>query len=478
MYDVAIIGAGVIGCLIGRELSKYELKTVIIEKENDVANGTTKANSAIIHAGYDSKYGTNKGRFNVEGNRMFDELCFKLDVPFKRIGSLVIAFEKEDMKTLKDLYENGQKVGVEGMEIIDGYKVLEMEPNLNPNILGALHAKSAGIIVPWELAIGAAENAMDNGVELLLNNQVESIENNGTYYEINTNLETIKAKYVINCAGVYSDKICSMVEDCDFEIIPRRGQYYLLDKECEGLVNRVIFQCPTKLGKGVLVAPTVDGNIIVGPDAEDIFNKDDISTTKDRLKFIEECAMKSCEKIPFHKTITMFAGLRAEPSTGDFIIEESKKNKGFINVAGIKSPGLSSAPAISVYVSKLLRDIIGSVKEKEDFNPMRKRVIRFMELTDEEKSETIKKDNRYGRIICRCESITEGEIVDCINRNAGATTLNGVKRRTRPGAGRCQGGFCGPRVIEILAREMGVDRKEILKENIGSHILTGHTKEL
>lgn len=477
MYDVAIIGAGVIGTFIARELSRYKLRVVIIEKDNDVSNGTTKANSAIIHAGYDAKVGTNKGKFNVLGNAMFDQVCEELDVPFKRIGSLVIAFDDEEMKTIHSIYENGVKLGVPNMEIIDSKKVKEMEPTLNSDIIGALYAPTAGITSPYELATSLAENAIDNGAMLLLNNKVDHIDKMDHAYKIHTNDKVIDSRYVINCAGVYADDIYAMVATPNFKITPRRGQYYLLDKSASKIVNKVIFQCPTKLGKGVLVTPTVHENVIIGPNAENLKDKEAIETTKDGLDFVKKSAQKTCKDIPFNKNITTFAGLRAEPSTGDFIIEESKNAKGFINVAGIKSPGLSSAPAIADYVVDIVKRINEGLEEKEDFNPSIRKKIRFVELSDEEKTEIIKKDPRYGRIICRCETISEGEIVDAINRNAGARTVDGVKRRVRPGTGRCQGGFCGPRVMEILARELGLDMKDIVKDDKDSHILTGYTKE-
>ncbi len=477
MYDVAIIGAGVSGTLIARELSRYELKTIILEKDNDVSNGTTKANSAIIHSGYDAAFGTNKGKFNALGNPMFDKLCNELDVPFKRIGSLVIAFSDEEMETIKELYDNGQKLGIPNLEVIDGEKVSEMEPNLSEEIVGALYAPTAGIVNPWELAIASAENAMENGVELKINAEVIDISKVEGGYKISTSDGDIEAKYIVNCAGVYADKIHNMVSAPTFKITPRKGQYYLLDKSAGNTVNSVIFQCPTKMGKGVLITPTVHGNLLVGPDSEDIENKEDVETTSDRMSFVRQSAEKSCKKIPYREVITSFAGLRAEPTGGDFIIEESKEAKGFVNVAGIKSPGLSASPAIAEYVVEILKGIAGKLNKKDDFNPIRRKVIRFEELSNEEKAELIKKDPRYGRIICRCENITEGEIVDIIHRKAGATTVDGVKRRTRPGMGRCQGGFCGPRVMEIIARELGIDISEVVKSEKNSKIITGKTKD-
>lgn len=478
MYDVAIIGAGVIGNSIARELSRYNLDIVIIEKDNDVSNGTTKANSAIVHGGYDAKPGTNMAKFNAKGNPMFDRICDELDVPFKRIGSLVLAFNDKDMDTLKELYDRGIKNGIPNVEIIDGEKIKEMEPNINEDVIGALYSPTAGIVGSYELAIALAENAVDNGVELMLNNEVKDIQKIHGGYRISATTGNIDSKYVINCAGVYADKINNMVNKESFKIKPRRGQYYILDKSASHIAKHVIFQCPNELGKGVLIAPTVHGNIIVGPDSQDLNDnqRDELQTTSNRLDYVKNTAKRSIKNIPFNKAITNFAGMRAEPSTGDFIIEEAEDAKGFINVAGIKSPGLSSAPAIAEYVVEFIKKIANGLDKKGDFNPYRKMVV-FDELSSEEKTEMIKKDPRYGRIICRCENITEGEIVDCIKRNVGATTVDGVKRRVRPGTGRCQGGFCGPRVMEILARELEKEPKDIVKDGKESYILTGETKD-
>ncbi|MCT4544697.1 MAG: NAD(P)/FAD-dependent oxidoreductase [Vallitalea sp.] len=481
MYDVAIIGAGIIGSFIGRELSRYNLKTIIIERNNDVADGTTMANSAIIHAGYDAKAGKNKGKFNAIGNAMYGKVCEELDVPFERVGSLVIARYEEDIKTLEHLYDNGIKNGVPDMKILTSEEVAEMEPNLNKTF-GALYAPTAGIISPWEMAIALVENAMENGTELLLNNEVTDISKTDKGYTLHLNdrrenkSKELDTKYVINCAGLYSDKINNMVASPYFKINPRRGQYYILDKEVGDLVNKVIFPCPTEKGKGILVSPTVHGNLLVGPDSVYIDDKEGVETTAHALQYIRETSILTTDKIQFKKVIRTFSGLRATPDNGDFIIEESKEAKGFVNVAGIESPGLSSAPAIAKYVvEEIMPNIIGNMKLKENFISTRRKFIRFAELNEEQKEEMIKKDPRYGQIICRCESITEGEIVDVINRKAGATTVKGVKKRTRAGMGRCQGGFCGPRVVEILSRELNKDMNEILLGNQGSYILTEKT---
>lgn len=477
MYDVIVIGAGIVGTCVARELSKYDLKVLILEKENDVADGTTKANSAIVHSGYDAKPNSAKARFNVEGNKMMEDLCRKLDVPFKRVGSLTIALDEEDMSTLEEMYDRGIQNKVPDMRIIDREELLSMEPNISPKAVGALYAPTAGIMGPWELAIALAENAMDNGVELSLNSEVKHIEKIDGGYRVSTDDRDIDTRYVVNCAGLYADKVHNMIASPEFEITPRRGQYFLLDKSAGETVNSVIFQCPTKISKGVVVLPTVHGNLLVGPDAENIDDKESKGTTDERLKYVKETASKSSNKIPFNATITSFSGLRASPDTGDFIIKEVDGLKGFIDVAGIESPGLTASPAIGKYVVELLRDIDGDFKENKDFNPHRKEVINFMDLSQEEKHEMIKKDPRYGRIICRCENITEGEIVDAIHRNAGGRTIDGIKRRIRAGMGRCQGGFCQPRVIEILARELGVDVTEVVKDGLNSNIAIGETKE-
>lgn len=478
MYDVAIIGAGVIGAGIARELMRYQLKVVVLEKDNDVANGTTKANSAIVHAGYDAPFGSNKGRFNVEGNAMYTQVCKDLDVEFKRIGSLVLAFDEEDRPTLEELYENGKRLGVPDLEIIEADRIREIEPNVSHSAVAALYAPTAGIVGPWELAISYMENAMDNGAELQLNAEVTAIEKKDGFFKVTTTTGVVEAKSVVNAAGLYADAIYAMVAEPDFKIQPRRGEYFLLDKELNGLVNTVVFQCPTKMGKGVLVSPTVHGNVIVGPNAEDLDSKEALNTTADGLEFVRGHALKTIEDLPFFMNITNFSGLRAEPSTGDFIIEESKKVPGFVNVAGIKSPGLSSAPAIAVYVAdELVKGILGAqMKKNPAYNPKTRKKIRFVELSDEKKADLIRVEPSFGRIICRCETITEGEIVDAIHRNAGARTVNGVKRRCRPGAGRCQGGFCGPRVVEILARELKINPMEVELEGKDSHLLVGETK--
>lgn len=475
MYDVLIIGAGIMGASISRELSKYKLKTIILEKENDVADGTSKANSAIIHAGYDAKEGTLMAKYNAKGNEMFSKIAVELDIPFKRIGSFVLAFSEEEKEHLNMLYERGLKNGVPQMEILNFEEIKKIEPNVSDSVVAGLYAKTAGIIGPWEATIGMIENAMDNGVELVLNSEVIAIEKKDNLYSVKDSKGNIyESKIIINCAGVYTDKVHNFVYPCDYKIIPRRGQYFVMDKNEGKKVNSVIFQCPNKLGKGVLVTPTVHGNLLLGPDSQDILDKEDKATTTEQLEFIKERATKSVKNISLREVIRTFAGLRAESDTEDFVI---KNTNNFIDVAGIKSPGLSAAPAIAEEVSQMIIKILENPPKKEDFNPFRKKQIRFMELSNENKKEIIKKDSSYGRIICRCENITEGEIIDSIHRNIGATTVDGVKRRCRPGMGRCQGGFCGPRIQEILAKELNKPLESIVLDGENSYILTGETKK-
>ncbi len=476
MYDVAIIGAGVIGASIFRELTKYDLKVVVLEKENDVSMGTSKANSAIVHAGYDPKIGTLMAKYNVRGNEMFEALCKELSVPFKRNGSLVLAFSEEEMDHIKDLYENGNKIGVKGLEILNKEQILEMEPNINDDVVGALHAPTGGIVGPYEYTIALMENGVANGGKLELRTEVEKIEKVDDIFKITSkDGKVIEAKYVINAAGVHADEIHNLIAKESFKIIPRKGEYFVMDKTQGELVNHTLFQAPTKLGKGILVTPTVHGNLLVGPDAEDIEDKDDTKTKGDRLDYIRNTSTKTTNKVNFRESIRNFAGLRATPDRGDFIVEEASDVKNFIDVAGIKSPGLSSAPAIAEDVVNILENCGLDLEENKDFNGKREEIV-FMELSPEEKAEIIKKDPRYGKIICRCESITEGEIVEAIKRCFGTITLDGVKRRCRPGMGRCQGGFCGPKVQEIIARELGIKMEDIHQEKDGSYILVGKTK--
>ena len=474
LYDVAVIGAGITGTALARELSKYNLKAVVLEKSNDIANGSTKANSGIIHAGYDALPGTLKARLNVEGNAIYDSLCKELDVEFKRCGSLVVAFNEEETLKVRELYERGLKNRVPDMEILERGALLKIEPNLNENAVCALYAKTAGIVSPYELAIALAENASLNGVEFKLETEVLNITKNEKLFILETNNGKIESRYVVNAAGTGSDNINKMLNGKKFKIIPRRGEYCLLDKASGNLVKRVIFQVPTEKGKGILVTPTIHGNLLIGPNSFEVDNKDDKSTTGDGLTEVINGAKRSVKGLNTGDIITSFSGIRATPDTKDFIINVPEKNA--VNAAGIESPGLTSAPAIANYIVKLLKTEGLDLVMKENFIANRINTKKFYEMNDEEKEVAISKNPEYGRIICRCEKVTEGDIVNSIKRPLGARTVDGVKKRVRAGMGRCQGGFCMPRVVDILSRELEVDKSEILKSGTGSYILTGRTK--
>lgn len=474
-YDVAVIGAGVIGSLIARELSRYSIKVALVEKCNDMAMGTSKANSAIVHAGFDAKPGSLKAKFNVEGTALMPEICKTLGVPFKPVGSLVVAFSDEEVDTLNELLERGKINGVPGLEIYDKEMLKKAEPYISDEAKAALWAPSAGIVCPYELTIAAAENAVVNGADFIRNFEVDKIDFDGDLFTVSDGENEIKTKYVINAAGVYCDEIASLIGDNSIHTTPRKGEYMLCDKSAGHLANHTIFQCPSKMGKGVLVTPTVDGNLLIGPSAIDIDDKDDVATCSDTLAGVLETAKKSVPSLTTRDVITSFAGLRAHCDRNDFIIEPSEKNAQFINVAGIESPGLSSAPAIALYVKDIILNAMPS-DEKSDFNPVREEPVRFRHMSNEERKALIEKNPAYGRIICRCETITEGEILDAINAPAGARDVDGVKRRTRAGMGRCQGGFCGSKVVELLARELGVEINEITKFGGNSKILYDRTK--
>ncbi len=474
-YDVAVVGAGVIGSLIARELSRYNLKIALIDKCNDMAMGTSKANSAIVHAGFDAKPGSLKAKLNVEGTALMPELCKTLGVPFKPVGSLVVAFSDEEMATIKELLERGKTNGVPGLEIYDREKLKEAEPFISDEAKGALWAPSAGIVCPYELTIAAAENAVVNGADFIRNFEVNSIDFNGEEFILSDGKQKINSKFVINAAGVFCDEIAALIGDDSIHTTPRKGEYMLCDKSIGHLANHTIFQCPSKMGKGILVTPTVDGNLLIGPSALDIEDKTDVATTADTLANVLSAAKRSVPCLTTREVITSFAGLRAHCDKNDFIIEESEKNAQFINVAGIESPGLSSAPAIALYVKDIVLGKIDA-EEKADFNPVRKEPVRFRHMSNEERKALIEKNPAYGRIICRCETITEGEIIDAIKAPAGARDVDGVKRRTRAGMGRCQGGFCGSKVVEILAKELGVEINEITKCGGNSRILYERTK--
>lgn len=476
MYDVVIIGAGVIGCAVARELSRYQLKTVVLEKGEDVCSGTSKANSAIVHAGFDAEPGTWKAKMNVIGSKKMEALSKELDFPYKRNGSLVLCFDEKDLHKLDDLKQKGIENGVEGLEIITGEKIWEMEPNLSKNVKAMLYAPTGAIICPFKLTIALAENANVNGVEFAFDTEIKDIQKMTKGYKIDTTKGCYETKSIVNAAGVYADVFHNMVSEEKLLITPRKGEYCLMDKKAGNFVSHTIFQLPTAMGKGVLITPTVHGNLLAGPTAENIEDKEGIDTTGEGIAKLSKMAKLSAENIPLNMVITSFAGLRAAEKGGDFVLGEISDAMGFFDAAGIQSPGLSSAPAIGEYLAD---SIAGKLKaeKKEEFNPRRKDIPCVAEMEKEELKALIAENPLYGNVICRCETVTEGEIVNAIHRPLGAKSLDGVKRRTRAGMGRCQSGFCAPKVMGILERELQKSPLEITKAGGRSTLLTGKIKE-
>ena len=476
-YDVVIVGAGVTGCAIARELSRYDLRIGVLEKEEDVCSGTSKANSAIVHAGFDAEPGKLKAKFNVEGSKMMAALSEELDFDYKQNGSLVLCFAEEEMPALRKLYERGLENKVEGLKLLTGDEARELEPNVTDEVVGALHAPTGAIVCPFGLTIALAENACDNGVKFQFLTKIEDVkhlrtENAEAGYGLHTNRGIITTKYMINAAGVYADELHNMVSSKKLHITPRKGDYCLLDKEAGNHVSHTIFQLPGKLGKGILVSPTVHGNLLTGPTAVNLNDdkKELTATTAEELADVIEKSAISVKNIPFRQVITSFSGLRAHEDGNDFVIGEAEDAEGFFDAAGIESPGLSSAPAIGAYLAELVAEKAGAVK-KENWNGKRKGILRPSELNMEERAKLIKENPAYGNIICRCEGVSEGEIVDAITRTLGATSLDGIKRRVRQGMGRCQAGFCTPKTMEILARERNMKMEDICKNVPGSELL-------
>lgn len=513
MYDVAIIGAGVVGTAIARELSKYEAKICVIEREEDVCSGTSKANSAIVHAGFDAAPGTLKAKLNVRGNAMMDQMSKDLDIPFTRNGSLVVCTKEQDPAGLGALLDKAKANGVPDARILEREELLKLEPNLSDDVEKAFFAPTGAIVCPFHMTMAFAENAYENGVEFFLNTEVCGIEKAADGYRLQAierpvgksaaegqegSTRTIEARTVINAAGVYADTFNNMVSEHKFSIVARKGEYMLLDKTAGAHVSHTVFQLPGKMGKGVLVTPTVHGNLLVGPTAEDCDNREGVNTTAEGLAQLGRTAGLSVKNIPFREVITSFAGMRAhivsrdealtgpvpdgvqlskEERTGDFLIGESPDAEGFFNAAGIESPGLSSAPAIGEMLAKQVSAKLG-LTAKDNFKGTRKGILRPDTLSIEERNALIKEKPAYGTIICRCEMITEGEILDAIRRPLGARSLDAVKRRTRAGMGRCQSGFCSPRTMEILERELAISMYDITKKGGSSAFVVGLNKEV
>ncbi len=476
MFDVAIIGAGIIGAMTARELSRYQLDVVILEKENDVAMGTTKANSAIVHAGFDAEPGTLKAKLNVAGSEVMEGICQELGVKYRRNGSLVVAYSEEDLPKVQELYNRGIANGVKELSVIGKDELKALEPSISDTAVAALYARTGAIVCPYELNIASVGNAMDNGVELKVNYEVTGIDAAEDGYVIHGTGEDVEARFVVNAAGVYSDRIAEMVGDHSFTITPRKGEYMLLDHDCVGDITHTLFNVPNKMGKGILVSPTVDNNLILGPTATNQEDREDKNTTPEGLTMVETNARRVVPGINTRGVITQFAGLRAVGNTGDYILTSPRK--GFWNAGGVESPGLSSAPAIAHYLVEHMAAEGLALVPDETYNPCRKALHKFSEMSIEEKNEVIKQNPLYGHIVCRCETISEGEIVDAIHMNPPARDVDAVKRRTRAGMGRCQGGFCGPMVTEILAREWNIPMEQVTKFGGESYLNYGKTREV
>jgi len=478
-YDCIVVGAGVVGSLIARALSRYRLRILLLDKASDVGEGTTKANTAIVHAGYDAKPGTLKARLNVAGNRLFDQLCAELDVEFDRCGTYVVGLNAEDWGVLQELYQRGLTNGVTGLSLIDAAEMRRREPAISDQTVGALHAATGGIVDPFNLCIGAAESTVLNGVELALETKVTSLVREGKQVVgVVTNKGEFRGQWVIIAAGLWADDLLHKAGLVGFHITPRKGEYFVLDKVAAGLVHNVLFPCPTPTSKGILVTRTIHGNVMLGPNASDSPSKEDLSTTSSGLNEVMAGALRLVPTLDPRTVIRTFAGLRATGSTGDFLIEIPRELSGLLVLAGIESPGLTAAPAIAEYVVDLMREAGLRLAERPDYNPQRVGIPRFSRLSREEQAALIAKDPRYGHVVCRCETVTEGEIVAACHAPIPARTYDALKRRTRLGSGRCQGAFDTPLVIKIMARELGLSPLEVTKKGGHSRFLLRETKEV
>jgi len=473
MKDIVIIGAGAIGCAVARAFSRYQLDILVLERESDVGEITSAANSAIVHSGYDPEPGSLKASMNRLGNQLYGTMCQELDIEMQRIGSLTIATNEEELNILDSLERRAALNGIP-IQMLSRDETLQREPNLTPEVQRALFAPTAGIVNTFELCVAMMENAMDNGVRLRLNEEVQKVIPLSTGgYEVRTNRGTCQARVIVNAAGLFSDEISNQVNSVKYEIMPRKGEYFVLDHFDPDFIHHTIFTVPSSKGKGILVSPTTHGNYILGPSSEFVSEKNDCSTDSETLEQVLAAAQKLVPSIPLNQIIRQFAGLRAYEKSGHFIIEESRP--GFINLVGIQSPGLTSCPAIALEAVRLAQNTL-SLVDKPDYNPCRRPVIRLNKMSLEDRAEFVRQNPKFGNIVCRCEIVSEGEVLDCIHRNCGATTVRGVKKRVRPGFGKCQGGFCQPRIIKILARELGKQPEEIRYKSPGSYILFEKTR--
>lgn len=476
LFDIGIIGAGAVGSLLARELSRYELKICLAEKGNDAACGATKANSAIIHGGFDPVPGTLKARLNARGIGLMEKTAKELNVPFVKNGSLVVAFSEQEKKGLSELVMRGRENGVSGLEILTGSDARRIEPFLSEKVVAAMLSSCAAIISPYELAIAAVGNAMDNGATFKRNFDVCEIAKNDGHFTVKAkNGQQFDCKYLVNCAGGGADIIAELAGDEPFGIIPRAGEYLLLDKSEGQKAKHTIFRLPDQNGKGILVTPTVDGNLLTGPTANRVETYESTETTAQGLDRVRKSAKTTLPSIDFSKTVTAFAGVRASVPGGDFIIKPSERVENLIHCAGIDSPGLTSAPAIAEYVIDILKGMPIEFNEKRDYNPIRPDIHAFRKMSPKDKNDYIKEHPSYGHIVCRCELISEGEIIDALKRNPPALDMDGVKRRTRSGMGRCQGGFCTPHVMHLIAAVNETPMEQVTKKGAGSEILKERT---
>ena len=477
MFDVVVIGAGCVGSLIARKLSSYQLNIAVLEKESDVGNIVTMANSAIVHSGYDPVPGSLKAKLNVLGNAMFDKISEELDVEFERRGSLTVALYDEQLPLLEELAKRSKENGVP-VKILTSKEVLEMEPNINKDVKAALFAPTAGLVNPFTLTVHAMENACDNGAKLFLNEKVVDIKKEGDIYKVICASKNVyETKVIINAAGIYSEEIHKMIEPIGYTLIPRKGEYFILDHYSDSLVKHTIFPLPTSKGKGILVSPTTGGTYLVGPSAEVTFSKDDVSTDKATLDDVRRQASEMVPSIPFNQVIRTFSGTRPTPSTHDFIIGFAKKDDHFITCSGIESPGLASSPAIAEYVVNEFVSKVLSLKKKDNFNPYVRKRVNLAKMSPEERNKLIKEHPEYGEIICNCEKVTLGEILDEFKSSVPPMTIKAVRKRTRAGFGKCQGGFCQPLVTKLIAEHFNIPLNKVLYQFEDSYVVRYKVKD-
>jgi glycerol-3-phosphate dehydrogenase len=472
--DVVVVGAGIVGCAIARELARYRLRVVLIDKEEEVGFGISKANSGIIHGGHHAAPGTLKGRLEWQGNQLWDALCAELGFGFKRIGELTVATDPAQLATLEKLRRQGDEKGVPGLEIWDGARVRRAEPNLSEAVIAALYAPTTGVINPYEACFALVENACRNGLHLVTGARVVALSRAANTWTVHSTRGVFRTRFVVNAAGIYADHVAALAGADDFTIRARKGEEYLLDRRLAGIVTRIIFPCPTAVSKGILVIPTYDGTIMVGPTAEDTVDREDLSTTPAGAQHVFAAVRQVVPGISERDCIAEFAGVRAVADSEDFIIGPTRA-PGFINVAGIQSPGLTAAPAIARLVCDLLRSAGLPLYPKADFVPVLPKPVHFAALRTAEQIDLAQRDRRYGRMVCRCECVTEGEVLDAIRR--GARTLDGIKFRTRAGMGRCQGGFCTTRCMELLARELGMPLAGVTKRGGDSWVVCARDED-